>query len=221
MSAPRATPPRRDRTGWWIGGLFAAGSTCFAAAAIVSQWASVPRAGIGVTYFAGSLCFTAAAYLQYRQAADADRTGRLASLIQLVGTLCFNVSTFAGMRHGFDAKQADLRVWAPDAFGSICFLVASEIAYAQICQGWACVRLRSRAWRIAAANLAGSIAFGLSAVTSLVEPSTQEPVSAGITNAATAVGALCFLAGAVMLLPRSRSSDSDETEPRRVETLVQ
>jgi hypothetical protein len=72
----------------------------------------------------------------------------------------------------------------------------------------------------AAANLAGSIGFGVSAVTSLVEPSTQEPVSARITNAATAVGALCFLAGAVMLLPRSGSSDSDEVEPRRVETLV-
>jgi hypothetical protein len=220
MSPRPAAPARPDRTGWWIGGLFSAGSMCFAGAAIASQWASVPRPGIGVTYFAGSLCFTVAAYLQYRQAAGADRTGRLASLIQLVGTLCFNVSTFAGMRHGFDAKQADLRVWAPDAFGSICFLVASEIAYAQICRGWACVRLRSRAWRIAAANLAGSIAFGVSAVTSLVEPSTQEPVSAGITNAATAVGALCFLAGAVMLLPRSRSSDSDEVEPRRIETLV-
>jgi hypothetical protein len=187
---------------WWIGGLFASGSTCFATAAIVSQWASAPRPGIGVTYFAGSLCFTAAAHLQYRQAAGADRASRLAALIQLIGTLCFNVSTFAGMRHGFDAKQADLRVWTPDAFGSACFLVASEIAYAQICRRWACVRLRSRAWRIAAINLAGSLAFGVSAVTSLVEPSTQEPVSARITNAATAVGALCFLAGAVMLLPR-------------------
>jgi hypothetical protein len=45
----------------------------------------------------------------------------------------------------------------------------------------------------------GSIAFGVSAATSLIEPSTQEPVSAAIANAGTAAGALCFLAGAIML----------------------
>jgi hypothetical protein len=206
---------------WWIGVLFAVGSTCFAAAAIVSQWASVPRPGIGVTYFVGSLWFTAAAYLQWRPARWRPRDRDwLASSIQLAGTLLFNVSTFAGMRHGFDAKQIDLRVWAPDMYGSACFLVASGIAYVQVCHAWACLHVRSRPWQIAAFNLAGSVAFGVSAVTSLVEPSTQAPVSAAITNVATAVGALCFLAGAVLLLPQSRSSHSDEAAPEPLATLA-
>jgi hypothetical protein len=195
---------RPDRLAWWMGVLFAVGSLCFALAAIVSQWASAPRPAIGVTYFVGSIFFTAAACLQWRSAAREPRgVDWWASVIQLAGTLFFNVSTFAGMKHGFDARQSDLRVWTPDVFGSICFLVSSELAYAEVCHRWVCLRARSLSWRIVTLNLVGSIAFGVSAVTSLIEPSTQEPVSAAIANAGTAVGALCFLAGAVMLAPEA------------------
>jgi hypothetical protein len=225
-----------DRVSWWMGLLFAVGSLWFALAAIVSQWASAPRPAIGVTYFVGSIFFTVAAYLQFSQAVNAEhgpapgaasrrwrpasweprRVDWLASAIQLAGTLFFNVSTFAGMKHGFDARQSDLRVWTPDVFGSICFLVSSELAYAAVCQRWFCVRPRSRSWRIAALNLVGSLAFGVSAVTSLIEPSTQEPVSAAIANAGTTVGALCFLAGAVMLLPRPTAPRGSSVHPVRV-----
>jgi hypothetical protein len=191
---------RPDRAAWWMGLLFAVGSLCFAVAAFVSQWASAPRPAIGVTFFVGSIFFTSAAYLQWRSAPGQPRgTEWWASSIQLAGTLFFNVSTFAGMKHGFDARQTNLRVWTPDVFGSICFLVSSQLAYADVCGRWFCLRARSLSWRIAALNLVGSIAFGISAVTSLIEPSTQEPVSAAIANAGTTVGALCFLAGAIML----------------------
>jgi hypothetical protein len=186
-----------------IGLLFAVGSLCFAVAAIASQWASTPRPGIGVTFFVGSLAFTAAAFLQLVGTAREQRVDWLASAIQFLGTLFFNVSTFAGMNDALDTKQSDLRVWTPDVFGSICFLVASELALFAVCHRWVCVRGRSREWRIAAVNLVGSIFFGISAVTSLIQPSTQEPVSAHVTNATTAAGALCFLAGALMLLPRA------------------
>ena len=195
---------RPDRVSWWMGVLFAVGSLCFALAAIVSQWASVSRPAIGVTYVVGSIFFTVAACLQWRSAArDPRGIDWWASVIQLAGTLFFNVSTFAGMKHGFDARQTNLRVWTPDVFGSICFLVSSELAYAAVCQRWFCLRPRSLSWRIAALNLVGSIAFGVSAVTSLIQPSTQEPVSAAIANAGTAIGALCFLAGALMLAPEA------------------
>ncbi len=210
---------RPDRVSWWMGLLFAIGSACFALAAIVSQWASVSRPGIGVTYFVGSIFFTVAAYLQFSEAVNVEhgpvrdaarlrwrpasweprRIDWLASAIQFAGTLFFNVSTFTGMKHGFDARQSDLRVWTPDVFGSICFLVSSELAYAEVCHRWVCLRARSLSWRIVTLNLVGSIAFGVSAVASLIEPSTQEPVSAAIANAGTAAGALCFLAGAIML----------------------
>jgi hypothetical protein len=183
---------------------FALGSTCFAVAATASQWASASRPAIGVTFFVGSIFFTAAAYLQFQSASS--RSDRLASLIQLVGTAFFNVSCFQGMKHGLDVRQENLRVWAPDALGSVCFLVASEMALFQVCGRWVCLRGRSPAWRIAALNMLGSIAFGVAAAASLIEPSTTEPVSAAIENAGTAIGGLCFLAGAVALLRISRPS---------------
>jgi YrhK-like protein len=195
---------------WWIGLGFALGSVCFAVAAIASQWASTPRPAIGVTFFVGSLFFTSAGYLQFRQGKD------LASLIQLVGTVFFNVSCFAGMRHGLDTKQTDLRVWTPDAFGSVCFLVASELALAQVCGRWACVRRHSPAWQMAALNMLGSIAFGVAAVASLVQPSTSEPVSAAVANAGTATGALLFLAGALILIARSYGQVPATPGPVRV-----
>jgi hypothetical protein len=177
-----------------MGVLFAIGSTCFAAASFVSQWASVPRPGLGVTFFVGSIFFTSAAFLQLRLSeTPADKR---ASLIQFAGTLFFNVSTFMGMQHGFDAKETDLRVWTPDVFGSICFLVSSWLAYVL-------VRRPSLEWRVAALNLLGSIFFGISAIAALVEPSTSEPVSAAIANAGTTAGAVCFFVGAAMLVPKS------------------
>ncbi|TML06615.1 MAG: hypothetical protein E6G41_06485 [Actinobacteria bacterium] len=214
---------RPDRMGWWMGVLFGIGSSCFAVAAIASQWASAPRPAIGVTFFVGSLFFTTAAGLQFHEAINVERGPEhltraafhrwwswepkridwLAAAIQFVGTLFFNVNTFAGMQEGLTTRQELLRVWTPDIVGSICFLVASELAYAEVCHAWLCFKDRTRSWWIAALNMLGSIAFGVSAVTSLIVPSTDEPVSAAIANAGTTVGALCFLAGAALLLPES------------------
>jgi len=177
-----------------MGALFAIGSTCFAVASFASQWASAPRPGIGVTFFVGSIFFTTAAFLQLRS--SQTRSDQVAALVQFVGTLFFNVSTFEGMKRGLDARQSDLRVWTPDVFGSVCFLVSSALAYVA-------VRRPSTAWRIAALNLLGSIFFGVSAIAALVEPSTSEPVSAAIANAGTTAGALCFFAGALMLIPET------------------
>jgi hypothetical protein len=204
------------RKAWWTGVLFAAGSVCFAVASFASQWASAPRPAIGVTFFVGSIAFTVASYLQLSATARGPWRGdRLAALVQLAGTLFFNISTFAGMQRGFDARETDLRVWTPDAFGSVCFLVASELALAGVCHRWICWRTRSREWRIAALNMLGSVAFGVAAVTSLVEPSTSEPVSAAIANAGTTFGALCFLAGALMLIAGARPAATRAERARR------
>ena len=197
-------PSRKD---WWTAVLFAVGSTCFAAAAFVSQWASAPRPDIGVTFFAGSIAFTAASFLQLTATPRAQRIDWIAALVQFAGTLFFNISTFEGMQDGFDTHQINLRVWAPDAFGSVCFLVASELALVAAGHALVSWRPRSGAWRIAAVNMLGSIAFGVAAVTSLIEPSTSEPVSAAIANAGTTFGALCFLAGAWMLMPGAAVGD--------------
>ena len=172
--------------------LFAVGSTCFAVASFASQWASASRPWIGGTFFAGSIFFTSAAFLQLRL--SSTHKDRVASGIQFAGTLFFNISTFAALKTGLDAEQDDLRVWTPDVFGSICFLVSSWLAYVAVTRP-------STDWKIAALNLLGSVFFGVSAVASLVEPSTSEPVSAAIANAGTTAGAVCFFAGAILLIP--------------------
>jgi YrhK-like protein len=207
--------------------LFAVGSLCFAAAAVASQWGSSSRPAIGVTFFVGSIFFTCASYLQYAETVNVehrlDPRGRrhrwrpaswepgridwLAASIQLVGTIFFNVSTFTAMKHGLSAHQSNRRVWAPDALGSICFLVSSELAYAEVCHRWLCLRGRSLSWRIVALNLLGSIAFGVAAIASLLEPSGGEPISARVTNAGTALGGLCFLVAALALMPEAASEE--------------
>jgi hypothetical protein len=206
----------------WMAALFAFGSACFLVASVASQWASTSRPAIGVVFFVGSLLFTAAAYLQYGETVnvhrDVDHRARLrlrpaswepkridwlASAIQLAGTVFFNVSTFLALQHGLDAKQADLRVWAPDAFGSVCFLAASALAYAEVCHRWWCAHRHSTSWWIVALNLAGSVAFGVAAIASLVEPSTDALVNTRIANAGTSLGAVGFLIGAILLVPEA------------------
>jgi hypothetical protein len=193
--------------GWWMGVLFAIGSTCFGLAAMASQWASAPRPGIGVTFFVGSIFFTTASGLQLLDSRGGSRAGWQAAAIQFVGTLFFNISTFAGMNDALDAKGELLRVWTPDVVGSICFLVSSEIAFAEVCGTWVSFANRTRLWWIAALNMFGSIAFGVSALAATIEPSTGEPVSAAIANSTTALGGWCFLAGALLLVVQTQPTE--------------
>ena len=211
--------------------LFVLGSACFAAGGVAAQWgSSASVSAIGVVFFVGSIFFTSAAYLQYAEAVNAERTlgaapprrtwrlaswepkriDWLASLVQLVGTVFFLVTTFTGMKIGFTTHQYNHRVWAPDAFGSVAFLIASELAFAEVCHRWACFRRRSLSWSIVALNLMGSIAFGVSAIASLVEPSSGEPVSARIANAGTSLGGICFLLGALLLIPEAAAARREQ-----------
>jgi hypothetical protein len=205
---------------WWIGALFIIGSACFAIGALPGYLAWVGYRADALTFFVGSLFFTSAAFLQYVEVAVAPRAaGTVATstgpprlgieprridwwavAVQLVGTLSFNVTTFAALWENLDAEQARRLIWTPDALGSICFLVASELAFAEVGHRLVSWLPHSREWQITALNMVGSIAFGLSAIGSFVLPTTGEPASVWLTNMGTFVGALCFLAGAVLLL---------------------
>jgi len=218
---------RPHRRSWWMSVLFALGSLCFTVAAVAAQWASVSRPGIGVTFFVGSLLFTSAAYLQYSETVNVERgvgsrarrarwrpasweprrIDWLAAAVQLIGTVFFNLSTFAAMKHGLDTRQTNARVWGPDALGSICFLLSSELAYAEVCHRWVCLKLRSLSWRIVTLNLLGSLAFGAAAIASLLEPASGEPISARVANGGTALGGLCFLVAALALMPEAASEE--------------
>jgi hypothetical protein len=204
--------------GWWIAVLFAVGSLLFALGALPGYATAVGARWDALTFFIGSLFFTAAGFLTYREAVDAGphvpgaprrrffvfqpaRIDWWATAVQLAGTLYFNVSTGNAMRVDLTATAANQHVWRPDAVGSICFLVASLLAWLEVCHGWLAWRPGSLSWWITLANLIGSIAFGVSAVAGYINPATGQLHNAERSNLGTFIGALCFLAGALLLLP--------------------
>ena len=160
-------------------------------------------------FFAGSVFFTLAAGLELRETtlrlrrrfADASWWS---AAVQFVGTLLFNVSTFDAMQTGLSTHEQNRLVWAPDLFGSACFLASGALAYA-VTTGPHLLPARMRpaqrdhAWGMAAVNLAGCVFFGVSAVASFVVPSTGSVLALAPANWCTALGALCFFIGAVLL----------------------
>lgn len=195
-------PSSRHRargTNWWIGILFAIGSACFLVGPFPGFVDLVGSAADGTVFFVGSAFFTAAAFLQFLQSQGGDR---IPTAIQLVGTVFFNISTFRGMQDSYDSADVNRLVWAPDAAGSACFLVSGVLAFLAVRH----LRSRDRTeWRIAVVNLAGCILFGISAIASYVVPETGDALDLAAANWSTALGALCFLVGAIMLLPKKEA----------------
>lgn len=177
--------------------LFAIGSTLFAAA-------TAPRfslvAGAGATNllcFVGSWFFTTAAWMQQRLTDESDRLAWHSSGAQFAGTVLFNISTGAALLMQSVPARRHL-VWTPDAAGSLAFLVSGVLAVAAL--GTASSgRDRGTAWL----NLAGCVAFGLSAGAAFVRGNgvTEDQ---WLANIGTFVGALCFLVAALAQLPRFR-----------------
>ena len=203
---------------WWIAVLFAIGSLLFALGAISGYASAVGAEWDNITFFTGSLFFTSAAFLTYREAVDAApaglnpahrrffvcQPGRIdwwAAGVQLAGTVFFNVSTGTATAANLSAQAAHQHVWRPDAIGSVCFLVSSFLAWYEACHGWAAWRPKEWSWWITLANLAGSIAFGVSAVAAYVNPFTGQVHNVARANTQTLVGAVCFFIGALLLLP--------------------
>jgi hypothetical protein len=217
--------------GWWIAVLFAVGSLLFALGAIPGYASAVGARWDAVTFFIGSLFFTSAGFLAYREAVDAGpptpgarrrrffvfqprRIDWWATAVQLAGTLYFNVSTGNAIRVDLAAQAASQHIWRPDAVGSICFLVASGLAWLEVCHGWAAWRPRSWSWWITLANLIGSVAFGVSAVAGYINPATGQLHNAERSNLGTLIGAVCFLVGALLLLPqRTEEASAVVTTP--------
>jgi hypothetical protein len=212
----------RDR---WIAWLFIIGSSLFALGAVPLYAEAVGLRLSAVTFFVGSLFFTSAAFLQYREAVDAlpavgatprhsfwvwapRNPGWLAAAVQLAGTLWFNWSTANAMRVNLSVALTEQQVWRPDALGSVAFLVSSGVALRDASRAVA-GRPRSRVWKIGVINVAGSVAFGISAVAAFVIPSSGDVWNAELSNLGTFVGGLCFLAGAILMLsPESTDASS-------------
>jgi YrhK-like protein len=207
---------------WWIGVLFAVGSSCFLVGPFPGFVELVGSTVDGIVFFVGSIFFTSAATLQFAETANADRGPAAAErqalklltfephridwwscAVQVAGTVFFNISTFHALKAGLDTTEYNRLVWAPDALGSICFLVSGYLAYLEVCGRPACRPRRVLEWWIAGVNLLGCVAFGISAIASYVVPKTGSALDLARANSFTAFGALCFLIGAALLLAES------------------
>ncbi|HPU39206.1 MAG TPA: hypothetical protein PLS63_06500, partial [Microthrixaceae bacterium] len=124
--------------------------------------------------------------------------------VQLIGTFYFNVMTFLAMSDSWNVQQENRLVWRPDTVGSICFLVASYLAWAEVCHSAGRLRVRDVSWWIVVLNLLGSICFGVSAVGAFTLP-TGDAANLWLDNAGTVAGGVCFFVAAALLVPEARS----------------
>jgi hypothetical protein len=193
----------------WEARLFAIGSACFALGAVPGFAGLVGVTADAVTFFVGSLFFTIAAFVQWRLTGRWQRgawrspaaTDWWSAAVQFAGTLFFNVSTLVAIVGSLSTAQEDHHVWRPDALGSICFLVSSGLAVHATTVRDRLWDPAARTWQTTWVNLAGSVAFGASAIAAYVVPSSGEVANAAVVNLGTFLGALCFLAGALLMAP--------------------
>lgn len=178
------------------------------------RWASASI--VGATFFVGSVFFTSAAYSQFVLVVNSGDTGaatrtrlwswgprtRLwwATVVQFAGTLLFNVNTFRAWLGDVPVEDIDRLVWAPDFLGSIAFLVASHLAWLDVCHRLWCVDRDDRDWWVAALNYVGSVFFMLAAIGAFVLPTTGDLVNITWVNLGTFAGAVCFFVGAYLLV---------------------
>jgi hypothetical protein len=221
-----------QRASWWIAILFSVGSICFLVGPFPGFVNLVGAAADGLIFFVGSIFFTSAALLQYLVTASSDhalgdlekRGSRIptfeprridwwSAAIQLVGTLYFNVDTYRAMQEGIDSGSVDRLIWTPDALGSLCFLVSGALAYLEVRGAGIFRATRTLEWWIAIVNLVGCVFFAISAIASYVVPKTGDVLDLAAANATTSLGALCFLIGAVMLLPEAARTPERSSTP--------
>jgi hypothetical protein len=150
--------------------------------------------------FVGSWFFTTAAWMQLRLSGAEWTTEWMSAATQFAGTILFNVSTGSAVVAHAVLTERRL-VWAPDATGSIAFLISGVLGVVAVSVSIGRLALQSRDWSAEWINLAGCIAFGVSALAAFVSK-TGVTADAELANLGTFIGALCFLAAALLILPR-------------------
>ena len=104
--------------------------------------------------------------------------------------------------------NASSHVWRPDVYGSAAFLISSLLALKATTQRDRLWDPEARVWRVTWFNLLGSVAFGVSAIAARTETPTGPELNPMLDNLGTFVGALGFLAAALLMAPRSESRAS-------------
>lgn len=219
------------RLTWWVAVLFTVGSALFSIGgyAITFPQHAPSALTAGTTpdwiFFIGSIFFTSAAFCQllesinapdseglYRQdkppstfqwaAWQPKRIGYMASLVQFIGTVMFNFNTGNALIGNLSWIQKDILVWIPNIIGCICFLVASRLAFMEVCHGYWGWQPRNIEWWITSLNMLGSVGFMVSALYGLSVPSGKEsPVFLWLSSFFTFQGGVCFFIASYLLLP--------------------
>lgn len=192
--------------------LFAIGSTLFALATVPGFAAAAGAGAANGLCFAGSFFFTSAAWVQLVRSRSGSRAEWLSAATQFMGTLLFNVSTGAAVWAHAVTEQRHL-VWAPDATGSVAFLVSGALGIAAVTATAGRFAPRSREWQAQWVNMVGCVAFGASALGAFITPAgvTEDAL---LANTGTFLGALCFLAAALLVLPPKGSENLRDRSPR-------
>ena len=212
-----------------IGIFFAIGSVLFAAASILVLPIGVSDEVnhlANMTYFAGSIPFTIAATLQHLQSANTiipgpdgvmpargglrligwapRNAGWWSTLSQWMGTIAFNVSTFNAITPPDSPGLARLLVWEQNVEGSVLFLISGYLAFIEVSHRFWSWQPGNLSWRVVFVNFAGCVAFMIAALApaSITEPTFMAYLTLG--DCYTLLGAICFLAGALLSLPESR-----------------
>ncbi len=215
---------------WWIGVLFAIGSTLFIAASVLlltpdlAAMFSLSSPEMNAIYFLGSLPFTSAAYLQLFQAANADPApgeetsppkrwrwfgwkphdiGWLSCALQFPGTVLFNFNTFDAMFPSLAWWQSELAVWLPNFVGSVLFLVSGYLAFLEVAHRWWAWRPKNLSWWVVLANLLGCVGFMISALFAIELPGNEMAWMSTVAVVFTLQGAICFWMGSVLMLPEA------------------
>lgn len=195
------------------------GSTLFAVGAAVAIWDLGSSNLTNILCFVGAWFFTAAGLMQTILSGAATtevdygpgrmfRAAWLAAFVQSIGTLLFNVST-SGALAARSVHAEEQFVWNPDAGGSVAFLVSAAFVYVAYFRERATLWEPGRSgWWGAHINMAGCVAFGVSAVGAFVLADGSVD-NANLANWGTFIGALCFFFASAIALPQLRWNRED------------
>lgn len=199
----RTQTTRLRRESWG----FAIGSVLFALGVVPAYAEAVGAIWDAATFFAGSIFFTLAAFIQlalsgrrppHRSSSPADFADWWSAAVQFAGTLLFNVSTGAVLIGAVQQSSTASTGWVPDAWGSAAFLLSSAAALVAAYRRHELWDPDARTAHGTWLNMAGSVAFGFSAVGAYVLPASAEVYNAQWVNLGTFVGAVCFFLAAVL-----------------------
>jgi hypothetical protein len=184
--------------------LFVIGSLCFATGTAPGFSALAGVGAANVACFIGSWFFTSAAWVQLVRSGPEGSAEWLSAATQFAGTVLFNVSTGASVwAHAVLAERR--LVWAPDAVGSFAFLVSAALGVVAVSAQVGSWVPRSPDWQAQWVNMIGCLAFAASAVGAFVYK-TGTAADEALANVGTFLGALCFMATALLVLPRGQSA---------------